>query len=131
MLFCSHCGARIPENASFCYKCGTKVEIPEWDTEFRHEDEIKEDGSGMQATPAPADTEHPAQADLTYSDTDAGTEIPGPEQSSAGTSDDSVPAAPAAEKETGETEKDLPEETPVSAPSEETNGEQTGTEAFT
>ncbi|MBR2739087.1 MAG: zinc-ribbon domain-containing protein [Oscillospiraceae bacterium] len=131
MLFCSHCGARIPENASFCYKCGTKVVIPEWDTEFRHEDEIKEGGSGLQAAPVPADTEHPAQADLNYSDTAAGTENPVTVQSSVEVGDDSVPTAPAAEKETGETEKDLPEETPVSAPSEEIKGEQTGTESFT
>lgn len=131
MLFCSHCGARIPENASFCYKCGTKVVIPEWDTEFRHEDEIKEVGSGLQAAPVPADTEHPAQADLNYPDTAAGTENPVTVQSCVEVGDDSVPTVPAAEKETGETEKDLPEETPVSAPSEEIKGEQTGTESFT
>ncbi|MBP0969142.1 MAG: zinc-ribbon domain-containing protein [Oscillospiraceae bacterium] len=75
MLFCSHCGARIPEDAGFCYRCGTKVIIPEWDTEFpgKTEDEVM--------SPAGEDLQ-PIADDGTYPDPDAGNagELPEIEQ---------------------------------------------------
>ena len=30
-MYCSQCGAKLPDNAKFCYKCGAKIEIPEWE----------------------------------------------------------------------------------------------------
>ena len=30
-MYCSQCGTKLPDNAKFCYKCGAKIEIPEWE----------------------------------------------------------------------------------------------------
>ena len=30
-MYCSQCGAKLPDNAKFCYKCGAKIEIPDWE----------------------------------------------------------------------------------------------------
>ena len=34
MMYCSYCGKALVDDAAFCYACGKRVAIPDWDAEL-------------------------------------------------------------------------------------------------
>ena len=34
MMYCSYCGKSLVDDAAFCYACGKRVAIPDWDAEL-------------------------------------------------------------------------------------------------
>ena len=107
MLFCSQCGARIPKNSKFCYKCGAKAVMPEWmedeeELEIPEEPAVKqpEDTAGILAGHDHAAHDH----SVTVSEKTAETEKtqPVPEEAAPAPAQEKTEAAPAAEPEAAE-----------------------------